>query len=91
MKINELRYNGASYQGYSPDELKEIGVPDSVIQQAVSEQELSSVIDARMLAYKSESDPMFIEWQNDNTPEKEQAWRDKVAEIKARYPLPSAS
>lgn len=91
MKINELKYNGASYQGYNPDELKEIGVPDSVIQQAISEQELSVARSSRLAAYKAESDPMFIEWQYDNTPEKEQAWRDKVAEIKARYPLPSES
>ncbi|MEE7945128.1 hypothetical protein WOC35_19410 [Vibrio parahaemolyticus] len=46
---------------------------------------------SRQMAYKAESDPLYMEWQYDNTPESEQAWRTKVAEIKARYPLPSES
>ncbi|MGL6583948.1 hypothetical protein ACSZOO_03170 [Aeromonas hydrophila] len=41
----------------------------------------------RKRAYVAESDPLFLEWQYDKTPEAEQAWRYKVAEIKARYPL----
>ncbi|HGF3775506.1 TPA: hypothetical protein ACF37B_004442 [Vibrio parahaemolyticus] len=48
-------------------------------------------VERRQEAYRSESDPLYMEWQYDQTPEKEQAWRDKVAEIKARYPLPSES
>lgn len=47
------------------------------------------VIENRRSAYDAESDPLFLEWQYDQTSEKEQAWRDKVAEIKARYPLPN--
>ncbi|HIF9067530.1 TPA: hypothetical protein ACX6QT_000023 [Photobacterium damselae] len=47
------------------------------------------VIENRRLAYRLESDPLFLEWQYDQTSEKEQAWRDKVAEIKTRYPLPT--
>ncbi|MGL1407032.1 hypothetical protein ACSTIX_10640 [Vibrio parahaemolyticus] len=43
----------------------------------------------RQSAYRSESDPLYMEWQYDQTAESEQIWRDKVAEIKARYPLPS--
>ncbi|ODA30653.1 hypothetical protein A8L45_19675 [Veronia pacifica] len=46
---------------------------------------------ARYRAYKSESDPIYLEWQYDKTPESEQVWRDKVAEIKARYPLPDTT
>lgn len=42
----------------------------------------------RRNAYRSESDPLFMEWQYDQTAEAEQAWCDKVIEIKARYPLP---
>ncbi|MFA0670103.1 hypothetical protein AB4584_12850 [Vibrio splendidus] len=41
----------------------------------------------RKRAYKLESDPLFIEWQFDQTLEKEKQWRDKVIEIKALYPL----
>ncbi|QFI37612.1 hypothetical protein FR932_07025 [Moritella marina ATCC 15381] len=45
-------------------------------------------LDVRKKAYKTQSDPLYMEWQFDKTAEKEQVWRDKVAEIKARYPLP---
>ncbi|MCZ0752586.1 hypothetical protein [Aeromonas enteropelogenes] len=47
-------------------------------------------VDVRMLrehAYRTESDPLYMEWKYDGTPEKEKAWRDKVAEIKSRYPI----
>jgi hypothetical protein len=38
----------------------------------------------RAAAYSSEADPLFFGWQrNENT---EQAWLDKVAEVRARYP-----
>ncbi|MBF4250531.1 hypothetical protein EA007_05920 [Vibrio anguillarum] len=49
------------------------------------------VLEKRQLAYKNESDSLYMEWQYDQTPEKEQAWRNKVAEIKTRYPLPAES
>lgn len=49
--------------------------------------EASQVHELRRAAYTAESDPLFIEWQYDQTPEAEQAWRDKVQAIKARYPL----
>lgn len=45
------------------------------------------ILALRKAAYISESDPLFMEWQFDKTPESEQVWRDKVAEIKLRYPL----
>lgn len=41
----------------------------------------------RLEAYKTESDPLFMEYQFDQTPESEKAWRDKVQEIKDRYPI----
>lgn len=41
----------------------------------------------RANAYRSESDPLYFGWQrNENT---EQAWLDKVAEIRTRYPYPA--
>ncbi len=49
------------------------------------------VIECRKKAYKAESDPLYMEWQFDQTPDSEKAWRDKVSDIKARYPLPSKS
>ncbi len=45
----------------------------------------------RQAAYKAESDPLYMEAQFDGTPETLQKWRDKVAEIKARYPLPQST
>ena len=43
----------------------------------------------RQNAYKLESDPLYLEWQYDQKAASETAWRDKVAEIKTRYPLPA--
>ncbi len=55
---------------------------------AESDARLEEVITARRTLYMTQADPLFLEWQYDETPEKEKAWRDKVAEIKALYPLP---
>ena len=42
---------------------------------------------ARRGAYAVEADPLYFGWQRgENT---EQAWLDKVAEIRARYPYPA--
>ena len=51
---------------------------------------LDEVYQLRANAYKAESDPLYMAWQFDQTPEAEQAWRAKVEEIKARYPKPAA-
>ncbi|NWC92385.1 MULTISPECIES: hypothetical protein [unclassified Pseudomonas] len=56
--------------------------------EAAKTTQLESSIAARRTLYVTEADPLFLEWQYDETPEKEKAWRDKVAEIKALYPLP---
>lgn len=42
--------------------------------------------DDRRAAYTLESDPLFFQWQRGEATE--QAWKDKVAEIQARYPEP---
>ncbi|WP_438461947.1 hypothetical protein [Marinomonas sp. PE14-40] len=55
------------------------------------EQLKESLINQRKSAYAIESDPLYMEWQFDQTAESEQAWRDKVTEIKARYPLTDES
>ena len=84
-------YNNVLYTNMSRDSALELGVPSGVIdaaeQKATSEQMLLS----RQIAYKTESDPLYMEWQFDQTLESEQAWRDKVAEIKTRYPLTTNS
>lgn len=44
--------------------------------------------DARSNAYRNESDPLFFKWQRGEGTEQE--WKDKVAEIQARYPYEGA-
>jgi hypothetical protein len=39
---------------------------------------------ARQAAFQTESDPLFFKWQRGESTE--QAWLDKVAEIRLRYP-----
>lgn len=41
----------------------------------------------RQLAYMAEADPIFFEAHRDPAV-KEETWREKVEEIKARYPYP---
>jgi hypothetical protein len=56
--------------------------PEIVVEKKRHEIEL-----LRRGAYASEADPLFFGWQRgENT---EQAWLDKVAEIRARYPYPA--
>lgn len=58
-------------------------VVDAAVASAINEQAKR----LRQLAYESESDPLFLEWQYDKTQEKENEWRGKVSEIKARYQI----
>ncbi|MGL5582281.1 MAG: hypothetical protein ACRDCE_15155 [Cetobacterium sp.] len=44
-------------------------------------------LEKRRQAYIAESDSLFFEWKYDGTAASEQLWRDKVSEIKSRYPL----
>jgi hypothetical protein len=50
---------------------------------------MSTALANRAVAYKTESDPLYIEWQYDQSEEGEAKWRAKVLEIKERYPLPT--
>ena len=50
---------------------------------------MSAALANRAAAYKAESDPLYIEWQYDQSEEGEVLWRAKVLEIKERYPLPT--
>ena len=49
----------------------------------------AEIVECRQLAYKAESDPLYMEWKFDQTSESELIWRAKVVEIKQRYPLPA--
>ena len=51
-------------------------------------QQYAAVEQARRIAYATQSDPLFFEWQRgDGT---EQAWLDAVAAVKAAHPYPPA-
>ncbi|MBG5233943.1 hypothetical protein GHU69_26970 [Pseudomonas aeruginosa] len=86
--LKSLSYGGIHFTECPPEFLAANGVPPDVIAAALAAQKLAEAQDARRAAYVVESDPLFLEWQYDQTPESEQAWRDKVAEIKDRHPLP---
>lgn len=62
----------------------------SQIEEEIALRILEGIYTKRIATYKTESDPLYMEWQFDQTPESEQAWRDKVEEIKLRYPLVEA-
>jgi len=57
------------------------------VEEEIRELFRKKALSSRSEAYKLESDSLYLEWQFDQTEESEQVWRDKVTEIKARYPL----
>lgn len=86
--IKELVVGGLAYSQCSRDYLVSQGVPVEIADAAEAAQQLEDMQVARRAAYAAESDPLYLEWQYDQTATAEKAWRDKVAEIKAKYPLP---
>lgn len=82
-----LTIGGFAYVNYDLDELISLlGI--EAVEAAIAAEALKEVHAARSEAYRRESDPLYLEWRYDQTPEAEQIWRDKVAEIKVRFPLP---
>lgn len=86
-----LTHAGVNYVNWDEAALIASKIPLLVIETAKSEQQLRDIDKDRKSAYMSESDPLYMEWQFDQTPESENAWRKKVTEIKSRYPFPSES
>lgn len=83
-------YNGVAYDTYDHTFMAGLGMTDETISSVISQRnydQCAGQLAARQRAYETESDPLFLEWQYDKTPEAEARWRDKVAEIKARYPV----
>jgi hypothetical protein len=50
--------------------------------------EIAKIQQQRQAAYQAEADPIFFEYHRDPAV-KESTWREKVDEIKARYPYPA--
>lgn len=86
-------YKGASHSNTSAEYMQNLGMDQEQIDSVLNQQqfELSQNVVRREAAYAKESDPLYMEAQFDGTPESLQKWRDKVAEIKARYPLPAST
>jgi len=87
--MNTYIVNGQTHSDFTDSYMLALGMNQEQIESVLNQKsfELSQNKDKRQTAYKSESDPLYMEWQFDQTAESEQAWRDKVAEIKLRYPL----
>ena len=83
-------YDGETHDNYDPAFMAELGMKDDTIASVIAQRNYElgdGQLAKRQLAYIAESDPLFLEWQYDKTAAAEQAWRDKVAEIKLRYPV----
>ncbi|MGI2152565.1 hypothetical protein ACROAK_06760 [Shewanella oncorhynchi] len=85
-------FEGIIHSDISLAYMQKIGMNEEQIESVLNQKqfELSQNIERRKEAYIKESDPLFIEWKYDKTPESEQIWRNKVLEIKARYPIGAA-
>jgi hypothetical protein len=82
-------FNGESHTDTTQNYMQQLGMNEEQIESVLRQKqfELSQNKDKRKAAYAAESDPLYMEWQFDKAPESEQIWRDKVLEIKERYPL----
>lgn len=83
-------YDGETHDNYDSAFMAELGMSEEVIDSVLAQHNYELTegqLARRQRAYVAESDHLFVEWQYDKTPAAEQTWRDKVAEIKLRYPV----
>lgn len=83
-------YDGETHDNYDPAFMAELGMSEEVIDSVLAQHNYELTegqLARRQRAYEAESDHLYLEWQYDKTPEAEQTWRDKMAEIKLRYPV----
>lgn len=82
-------FSGVLHSDVSREYMNNLGMSTEQVNSVLAQRdfELSQNIEKRKAAYRAESDPLYMEWQYDQTPESEQHWRDKVVEIKLRYPV----
>lgn len=86
--IREFKFGDQTIYNVTAQQLLDMGFLQSNIDAALNSQYAVDVDTNRRLAYRTYSDPLYMEWQFDQTETKEKEWRAKVAEIKARFPLP---
>ena len=83
-------YDGKTYDNYDPAFMAELGMSEEAIASVTAQRDWDATegqLARRKRRYETESDPLYLEWQYDKTPESEQVWRDKVSEIKAQLPI----
>lgn len=87
-----FEHNGIQYSNWDTEseQFKNLKFSADEMSKIIYDAEMLIVSQQRKLAYQKEADPLYLEWQYDQTPEKEQIWRDKVEDIKHRFPLPEA-
>lgn len=89
-------FKGKTYTDANREFMLNLGMNTEQIESVLSQKQYESKQNVRLRqeAYTRESDPLYIEWQyelesgNAKADEYKGAWMNKVAEIKARYPLP---
>lgn len=86
--IKEFKKDGQTIYNATVEQLLDMGFSQAEVDTALQIEQAAELAFNRRLAYRTDSDPLYMEWQYDQTEAKENAWRAKVAEIKARYPLP---
>lgn len=87
-------YEGNHHSDTSEAYMIALGMGAEQIESVLRQKEYEAgdgLIAKRKEAYALESDPLFLEWQYDKSPESEQRWRKKVLEIKERYPFGDAA
>lgn len=84
-------FKGVTHADCSIEYMQGIGMDKEQIDSVLAQKEFESGqwVEKRHAAYREEADPLYIEWQYDQEPEQEQIWRDKVLEIKQRFPKPA--
>lgn len=84
-------FNGTYHTDCTLDYMQGIGMNKEQIESVLNQKEFEQGqwIEKRTAAYREEADPLYIEWQYDQEPAQEQIWRDKVLEIKQRFPKPA--
>lgn len=82
-------FNGKNHTDTSAEYFAVLGMTAEQIDAVLNQKafELSQNTSKRKIAYNEESDPLFMEAQFEATPESLQKWKDKVNEIKLRYPI----
>ncbi|NRD72716.1 hypothetical protein HQQ94_05520 [Shewanella sp. VB17] len=87
MELIDFVVGDKLYKSFTREDAEKAGVDLVIFDAALVNHKKAAVMNNRLTAYKTESDRLYMEWQFDKTPESESRWRQKVIEIKTRYPL----